>query len=230
MLRLGPHMTPGLDASHPAVILQEDDEPHDPSALQEFARDIQSIMEEHGGDGDGSLVDELLGLFADGCREEPDAAQEAAGDAADATGDVEVQARAAEAAADGAEQLGPARSVACVEPDAADAPSLSEFELLCQEVGLKQDDRYLGHYRFNSLATGLHVGHILSMGASQSLKATCSRHSKCVCWVSKVQDRQTQVLHALVRWLGEGSACDEQKHFERCCESKQGFGMRVKLR
>lgn len=74
---------------------------------------------------------ELLGLFADGCREEPDAAQEVA-----------VEALAAEAAADGAEQLAPARSDTCVEADAADAPSLSEFELLCREVELKQDDRY----------------------------------------------------------------------------------------
>lgn len=57
----------------------------------------------------------------------------------------------------------------------------------------------------------------------KSLRASCSVHSKCVCWISNARNADL-----LFDWLAEGRRNSKDNHLNLAIELKRSIGMKVK--
>ena len=66
-----------------------------------------------------------------------------------------------------------------------------------------------------------------------TLKATCMRHKKCVCWVSKPFEGSDrfELLRRYMEWGGaaSGRSCDASGHYAMSQRLKRSYGMKVKV-
>ena len=64
-----------------------------------------------------------------------------------------------------------------------------------------------------------------------TLKATCMRHKKCVCWVSKPFEGpdRFELLRRYMQWGASGRSCDENEHYVMSQKLKRSYGMKVKV-
>ena len=221
------------------------------SAMAKLEQDLKTVMEicapGWGDEEDAAVVEEVGDEELDDAAEEDDRHGDAAPEAppqhpitepllapeappqhpitATESPEASVQPTHATASAAAAPAVAAAAAVAATS-EGVGVP-LDDLNILLTRIGWSEE-HFHNKFVFHDVANSKTVCSIFPLSG---LKAVCSFHKKCICWLNAgaaVKDDRNPMLD-LVTWGYAGRECSQAGHHQASQELKRGFGMKVRV-